>query len=107
MILSCRICRRSCLSLLTSNRSKCCADRRAPLFGKNTTAGVVSVRTKRPNFEGLNLDASLRVGNFGRTEGRLGFNWPIVDDKLAFRLAAISQQSDGYYKNGKGTLSSR
>jgi len=71
------------------------------LFGKNTTAGVVSVRTKRPNFDGLGLDASVRVGNYGRVEGRAAFNWPIIDDKLAFRLAAIAQQSDGYYKNGK------
>ncbi len=75
------------------------------LFGKNTTAGVVSVRTKRPHFDGLNLDASVRAGNFGRTEGRLGFNWPIVDDKLAFRLAGMYQNSDGYYQNGKNSTS--
>jgi iron complex outermembrane receptor protein len=71
------------------------------LFGKNTTAGVVSVRTKRPDFEGLGLDASVRVANFGRTEARLAFNAPIVEDKLAFRLAGMYQKSDGYYENGK------
>ncbi len=71
------------------------------LFGKNTTAGVVSVRTKRPHFEETDVDASLRFGNFGRVEGRLGVNLPVVDDKLAFRLAGMYQESDGYYNNGK------
>jgi iron complex outermembrane receptor protein len=73
------------------------------LFGKNTTAGVISVRTKRPNFDGVAFDASARAGNFGRVEGRVALNVPLVDDKLAFRVAAISQQSDGYYRNGKNS----
>ena len=71
------------------------------LFGKNTTAGVVNVRTKRPHFEGVGFDASVRAGNYGQIEGRAALNVPLVDDKLAFRIAGISQQSDGYYKNGK------
>ncbi len=75
------------------------------LFGKNTTAGVVSVRTKRPNYDGVNLDASARVANYGRVEVRGALNWPVIDDKLAFRLAAMSQKSDGYYKNGKNSTS--
>ena len=74
------------------------------LFGKNTTAGVVSVRTKRPHFDDVSFDASVRVGSYGRVEGRVALNVPLVDDKLAFRIAAISQQSDGYYKNGKVSL---
>ena len=76
------------------------------LFGKNTTAGVVSVRTKRPHFEGVDVDASVRAANYGRTEARLGLNLPIADDKLAFRLAGIYQKSDGYYKNGKDSIGS-
>ncbi|UCG72908.1 MAG: TonB-dependent receptor [Chromatiales bacterium] len=73
------------------------------LFGKNTTAGVVSVRTKRPNFDGFATDASVLFGNHGRTELRGAVNVPIIEDRLAFRLAAMSQDSDGYYKNGKNS----
>jgi iron complex outermembrane receptor protein len=73
------------------------------LFGKNTTAGVISVRTKRPHYDGVDFDASLRAGNYGRFEARGALNLPIIDDKLAFRLAAMSQESDGYYKNGKSS----
>jgi iron complex outermembrane receptor protein len=76
------------------------------LFGKNTTAGVVSVRTIRPNFDGLSTDASVLLGNYGRTDLKGAVNVPLIDDKLAFRLAAISQKSDGYYKNGKASPNS-
>ena len=51
----------------------------------------------------MDFDASLRAGNFGRVEARAAFNAPIIEDKLAFRIAALSQQSDGYYKNGKSS----
>ena len=71
------------------------------LFGKNTTAGVVNVRTKRPEMNEFHADASVRVANFGRVEPRFALNIPLVDDKLAFRVAAMSQNSDGYYRNGK------
>jgi iron complex outermembrane receptor protein len=71
------------------------------LFGKNTTAGVVNVRTKRPVMNEFHVDASVRVANYGRFEPRVAVNVPLVDDKLSFRLAAMSQNSDGYYRNGK------
>ena len=71
------------------------------LFGKNTTGGVVNVRTKRPVMNEFHADASVRVANYGRVEPRLALNIPLVDDKLSFRLAAMSQKSDGYYRNGK------
>ena len=73
------------------------------LFGKNTTAGVVNVRTKRPHMDGFDLEASICAGNYGRLEGRAAINIP-AGDNLAFRVNAITQQSDGYYKNGKTSL---
>ncbi len=71
------------------------------LFGKNTSAGVINVKTKRPVMNEYNFDGSVRLADYGRTEFRGALNIPISDDTLAFRLAAINQQSDGYYKNGK------
>jgi len=69
------------------------------LFGKNTTAGVVNVRTKRPNFDGNSFDASVMAGDFGRVEIKGAANLQ-MSDQLAFRVAAMSQKSDGYYRNG-------
>jgi len=73
------------------------------LFGKNTTAGAVSVRTKRPEMNDFGFDGSILGGSYGRVELRGALNIPIVDDKLSFRLAAMSQESDGYYENGKNS----
>ena len=70
------------------------------LFGKNTTAGVVNVRTKRPNFDGNSLDASVMAGDYGRVEVTGAANLQ-MSDQFAFRIAAMSQKSDGYYRNGK------
>lgn len=69
------------------------------LFGKNTTAGVVNVRTKRPHFDGSGLDGSILVGDYGRVELTAAANMR-MSDQLAFRVAAMSQKSDGYYRNG-------
>ncbi len=68
------------------------------LFGKNTTGGVINVRTKRPVIgEGL-FDARLTVGDFGTTQGKLALNLPL-GDTLAFRFAGMQLTSDGYFEN--------
>ncbi|MEM7612786.1 MAG: TonB-dependent receptor, partial [Pseudomonadota bacterium] len=70
------------------------------LFGKNTTAGAIVVRTKRPDLDERTVDASLQYGSFSDTKARFAYNQPI-SDTLGFRVAAMYQKSDGYYKNGK------
>jgi len=68
------------------------------LFGKNTTGGVINVRTKRPVIgEGL-IDARLTVGDFGTTQGKLALNVPLGEN-FAFRFAGMQLNSDGFYKN--------
>ena len=69
------------------------------LFGKNAVAGVVSVRTKRPELEVLGADARVQFGSFNRVEARGAINIPL-GDQFAFRAATIYQNSDGYYRNG-------
>jgi len=70
------------------------------VFGKNTTAGVVSLRTKRPDLQEMGAQASARIASFGRREGRLAVNFPLVTDKLALRFSGLYVNSDGYYRNG-------
>ena len=76
------------------------------LFGKNTTAGVVNVKTKKPIFNEWGFDASYLYGDYGRQELKGSINIPVVDDTLAFRIAGFMQESDGYYENGKVSLGS-
>ncbi len=70
------------------------------LFGKNTTAGALVVRTKRPDLDAGALDASIQYGRFNDIKINAALNAPL-SDSLAFRLAFLSQNSDGYYRNGK------
>lgn len=70
------------------------------LFGKNTTAGAVTVRTKRPRLNEADAEIQAQVGSFGTKEGKLALNIPVVEDKLAVRAAGMYIKSDGYYKNG-------
>jgi iron complex outermembrane receptor protein len=68
------------------------------LFGKNTTGGVINVRTKQPVLGENSGEARVEVGDFGTQKGNLALNFG--NDKLAFRFAGMYLKSDGYYKNG-------
>ncbi len=70
------------------------------LFGKNTTAGAVVVRTKQAKLDETSVDIGLQAGSFGSSKATLGVNLPVSED-AAIRVAAMYQKSDGYYKNGK------
>ena len=69
------------------------------LFGKNTTAGVVNVRTKQPILGEVGAEARVQYGSYNRVEARGALNVPF-GDQFALRVAAQYQGSDGYYKNG-------
>lgn len=73
------------------------------LFGKNTSAGAVSVISNAPEFElGGSLSASLGNLDYRRVEGML--TGPIAGDELAFRLSGALTRRDGYMtelKSGK------
>lgn len=68
-------------------------------FGKNATAGVISVNTNNPGDE---FEASIRVNNEFETEDMTVegiFSWP-VNDKLGLRLAVQASDMDkGWIKN--------
>ncbi len=68
------------------------------LFGKNTIGGVVNVTTKRPSGE-LGFDTKVRVGNEGRLDVMAAADFPIVEGKVAGRVAVQSFNFDGYYTN--------
>ena len=68
------------------------------LFGKNTTGGVVQIKTHAPDLGLYSIDAYAKVGNYGRADFGGVVNIPI-NDTLALRLATQSQYSDGYVRN--------
>ncbi len=68
------------------------------LFGKNTTGGVINVRTKQPVLGENSGEARVELGDFGTQKANLALNFG--NDNLAFRFAGMYLKSDGYYKNG-------
>ncbi len=70
------------------------------LFGKNTTAGAVVVRTRRPVLDQRSVEASVQYGSFNDIKTRFAGNLSL-NDSFAIRIAGIYQSNDGYYRNGK------
>ncbi|MGE5565211.1 MAG: TonB-dependent receptor domain-containing protein [Parcubacteria group bacterium] len=68
------------------------------LYGRNATAGVVNIITAKPKFA-YQAKLSGDVGNYNsiRFEGMI--NLPLVDDKVAMRLAGAWTKRDGYDTN--------
>jgi iron complex outermembrane receptor protein len=69
------------------------------LFGKNTTGGVVTVRTKRPKLGYIGVDGRTEIGDFGENKFQAAVNVPI-GDIAALRLVGGYEKSDGFYRNG-------
>ncbi|MHC6227968.1 TonB-dependent receptor [Pseudomonas sp. X10] len=67
------------------------------LFGKNTTAGVLNITTRKPTFhtEG-SIQSSLGEDGYWQTQG--SFSGPLTDT-LAGRISAYRTEDDGYVKN--------
>ena len=69
------------------------------LFGKNTTGGAVTVKTKRPELGKIGVDGRFEFGSFQTRKLQLAANIPVFDN-MALRVVAGSETSDGYYRNG-------
>ncbi|WP_022678317.1 TonB-dependent receptor [Novosphingobium sp. B-7] len=67
------------------------------LYGRNTTAGVINVITKRPNFERASVEANAGVGNYNAYNADAAFNLP-VNDWAAFRLSLNFDTRDNFVK---------
>lgn len=68
------------------------------LFGKNSSGGAVTVRTKRPELEQVFADARFTYGDFGTREVKGAINVPL-GSIAALRVVGGYEKSDGYYKN--------
>jgi len=69
------------------------------LFGKNTTGGMVNVRTKRPVLGEWGFEFQQRIASFGRFEERFAANIPL-GEMFALRASGAFIDSDGFYELG-------
>lgn len=73
------------------------------LYGRNAPGGAYNISTKRPNFDGLNgyIEGSYSAfesTDLATTDVRGALNVPLIDDVLAWRLAAVYSDSDGHVR---------
>jgi iron complex outermembrane receptor protein len=68
------------------------------LFGRNTTGGAVLVYSVPPSME-FGGYGQVDLGNFNKHSVQGAVNLPIIDGKLAVRIAADLEQQSGYTRN--------
>lgn len=68
------------------------------LFGKNASAGVISVITAAPNMDGLGGSAALTYGNYNQVIVKGSIDGPL-SDTVGFSLGGTVNQRDGYFDN--------
>ena len=67
------------------------------LFGKNASAGVVNIVTKKPSFENFGK-ATFEVGDYNSKVAKVYYTGP-VNDSLAYSFSANVNQRDGQSNN--------
>lgn len=68
------------------------------LFGRNNSAGVLNITTRKPEFEfGGTAEASF--GNYGYNQERVSLTGPVIDGLLAFRVTGFNTHRDGVIDN--------
>jgi iron complex outermembrane receptor protein len=68
------------------------------LYGKNTTAGAISITTRKPSFAGERR-AEVSLGNLGFVQAKASVSGPLIADKLAIRLGISSTDRRGTIYN--------
>ncbi len=71
------------------------------LFGKNASAGVISVITAKPSLDETTGSVSVTAGEYDQVIVKADVNGP-VSDWVGFGLSASYNQRDGYYDNLAG-----
>ena len=68
------------------------------LYGRNSTAGVVNVITRKPDFDGLGGSLEVAAGKYDLFQTQGALNVPLTEN-LAARVAFITNDRDGYREN--------
>ncbi len=66
------------------------------LFGKNTPAGAVVIRTKAPRHDSPDAFVEATFGNYGLMNFAGATNVNIIEDELTFRVTGFTSNRDGY-----------
>ncbi len=68
------------------------------LFGKNTTAGAISITSRAPSFD-WQAQGEASYGEYNYFQVKAAVSGPLIDDRLAFRLSGVATKRDGVIDN--------
>ncbi|NBB24489.1 TonB-dependent receptor [Porphyrobacter sp. SLTP] len=68
------------------------------LFGRNTTAGAINIRTRRPTYD-PSFVGDVTFGDYGYHQVRGSVSGALVEDLAAFRLSFAQSNRDGFLIN--------
>jgi iron complex outermembrane receptor protein len=68
------------------------------LFGKNTTAGAISITSRAPSFTSAATE-ELSVGNYNLVQARASATGALIGDTVAFRVSGLMTRRDGVIDN--------
>lgn len=71
------------------------------LFGRNTSAGALQIKTKKPSLNGFEGFANATYGNYDLLNLQAGVSGPI-SETVGFRLSGAWRDRDGYVRNASG-----
>ena len=75
------------------------------LFGRNTSAGALNVKTAKPNLNNFEGFANATYGNFDLLNVQGGISAPLVEGVLGLRLSGAYRDQDGFQKSTTGATS--
>ena len=68
------------------------------LFGRNASAGLIHVISKKPNMNAFEGYGELTYGNYDFLRASGGITGPLGESGLGFRLDGVYVQRDGFYR---------
>lgn len=72
------------------------------LFGRNTSAGALNIKTRKPDLSEYEGFGNLTVGNYSLFNLQAGINIPVVEDKFGIRLSGAIHERDGFVEGLDG-----
>lgn len=68
-------------------------------FGRSTFAGAINFITRAPSLQEMKGSVDVSYSSYNSIDAKVSVEGPIVEDKLAVRLAGRYYHTDGQYKN--------
>jgi iron complex outermembrane receptor protein len=66
------------------------------LFGRNTSAGLITITTESPDLNDFEVGGEATYGDFGETRVAADINIPLAEDVLGLRIFGAMAERDGF-----------